>query len=47
MHKKTNNTFADTEEELHIIMPILLEYSYNLLKYGDNYSITPVTLWNY
>ena len=39
---KINNTYMDNAENLDKVMPI-----YNLLKYGDNYSMTLGSLWNY
>ena len=39
---KSNNTFIDNAEYLDIVMPI-----YDLLEYGDNYSMTPGNLWSY
>ena len=39
---KTNNRFAENEEDLDIVMPM-----YNLLDHSDNYSITSGILWNY
>ena len=40
--KKVNNTFIDNAEHLDIVMAM-----YNLLEYGDNYSIISGSLWNY
>ena len=39
---KINNTFIDNAEDIDFVMP-----KYNLLKYGDNYSMTSGSLWNY
>ena len=39
---KINNTFVDNSEDLDIVMPM-----YNLLEYGDHYSMTSGSLWNY
>ena len=38
---KINNTFINNEEDLDIVMPM-----YNLLEYGNNYSMTLTSLWN-
>ena len=37
-----NNIFGDNEEDLDIVMPV-----YNLLEYGDYYSMTSGSLWKY
>ena len=38
---KINNTFINNGEDLDIVMPM-----YNLLEYGNNYSMTLTSLWN-
>ena len=42
MQSKIKNKFIDNAEDLDIVKPM-----YNLLEYGDNYSITKGSLWNY
>ena len=37
-----NNTQVDDAEEIDVVMPM-----YNLIKYSDNYSKTPGSLWQY
>ena len=39
---KINSTLIDNAEDLDIVMPM-----YNLLEYGQNYSMTSGSLWNY
>ena len=39
---KTNSTLIDNADDLGIVMPM-----YNLLEYGQNYSMTSGILWNY
>ena len=39
---KINNTFIDSAEDLHIVIPV-----YKMLEYRDNYSITSGSLWKY
>ena len=41
-YQKLITTFADNAKDLDIIMP-----TYNLLQYGDNYSMTLGNLWNH
>ena len=38
---KINNTFINNGGDLDIVMPM-----YNLLEYGNNYSMTLTSLWN-
>ena len=37
-----SNKFIDNVEDLDIVMPMC-----NVLEYGDNYSMTSESLWNY
>ena len=37
-----SNKFIDNVEDLDIVMPMC-----NVLEYGDNYSMTSGSLWNY
>ena len=37
-----NNTQVDNAKDIDIVMPM-----YNLIKYGDNYAKTSVSLWQY
>ena len=39
---KINNTDVDNAKYIYIVMPM-----YNLIKYGDNYSKTSGSLWEY
>ena len=40
--RKINNTQVDEAKDLDVVMPM-----YNVIEYGNNYAITPGSLWQY